>query len=78
MFHKALRRPTTLSAASRSENSYLREAVEGGTVAPPRLSVINVNGETDICSHCLRRSTDAMQGDVYGSMQPTHPLCVRP
>lgn len=53
----------------RSEISYLREAVEGGTVAPaPRLSVINANGETDICSHCLRRNTDAMHGNVYGSM----------
>lgn len=67
-FHKAVCR-TTLSTASRSENSYLREAIEGGTVAPPRLSVINANGETDICSHCLRRSTDAMHRDVYGSLQ---------
>lgn len=68
MFHKALRRRTTLSSALRFENSYLREAVEGGTVAPPRLSVINANGETDICSHCLRRNTDAMHGNVYRSM----------
>lgn len=70
MFHKVLRRRTTLSAASRSENSYLREAIEGGTVAPPRLSVINANGETDICSHCLWRSTNALHRDVYGIMQP--------
>lgn len=69
MFHKALRRRTTLAAASRSENSYLRETVEGGTIAPaPRLSVINANGETDICSHCLRHNTDAMHGNVCGTM----------
>lgn len=66
-----LHRRTTLSAASRSENSYLRRGIEGGTVIPLRLSVINANGETDICSHCLRRNTDAMHRDVYKSMQPT-------
>lgn len=66
-----LHRCTTLSAASRSENSYLRRGIEGGTVIPLRLSVINANGETDICSHCLRRNTDAMHRDVYKSMQPT-------
>lgn len=70
MFHKVLRRRTTLSAASRSENSYLRRVIEGGTVTPLRLSVINANGETDICNHCLQRNTDAMHRDVYGSMQP--------
>lgn len=69
MFHKVLHRRTTLSATSRSENSYLR-GIEGGTVIPLRLSVINANGETDICSHCLRRNTDAMHRDVYESMQP--------
>jgi len=66
-----LRRRTTLSAGSRSENSYLRRAIERGTVTPLRLSVINANGETDICSHCLRRNTDAMHRNVYESMQPT-------
>jgi len=53
MFHKVLRRRMTLSAASRSENSYLCEAIEGGAVALPGLNVINANGETDICDHCL-------------------------
>lgn len=28
----------------------------GGTAAPLGLNVINANGETDICSHCLRQS----------------------
>jgi len=58
MFHKVLRRRTTLSAASRSENSYLREAIEGGAVAPLGLNVINANGETDICDHCPWRRNE--------------------
>lgn len=73
MFCKVLHRRTTLSAASRSENSYLREAIGGGTIAlAPRLSVINANGETDICGVIVHGGAARMQciALFYGGMRP--------